>query len=32
MNALRAPVDELEMMVDKKVWPMPSYAELLFEV
>ena len=32
MNALRAPVDELEMMVDKQVWPMPSYAELLFEV
>ena len=32
MNALRAPVDELEMIVDKEVWPMPSYGDLLFEV
>ncbi len=32
MAALRAPVDELEMMVDKEVWPMPSYGDLLFEV
>ncbi|MDD3217872.1 MAG: glutamine synthetase III [Lachnospiraceae bacterium] len=32
MAALRAPVDELEMIVDKEMWPMPSYGDLLFEV
>ena len=32
MEALRKPVDSLEMMVDKKVWPYPTYADLLFEV
>lgn len=32
MAALRAPVDKLEMLVDKEVWPMPSYGDLLFEV
>ncbi|MDO4345732.1 MAG: glutamine synthetase III [Eubacteriales bacterium] len=32
MADLRAPVDELEMMVDKEIWPMPSYGDLLFEV
>ena len=32
MEALRRPVDELEMIVDKSVWPMPSYGDLLFEV
>ncbi len=32
MKELRAPVDELESIVDKKVWPMPSYGDLLFEV
>lgn len=32
MEALRAPVDRLEMLVDKEVWPMPSYGDLLFEV
>ncbi|MGN0482702.1 MAG: glutamine synthetase III [Lachnospiraceae bacterium] len=32
MNALRAPVDKLEMIVDKEIWPMPSYGDLLFEV
>ncbi len=32
MNALRAPVDKLEMLVAKEVWPMPSYGDLLFEV
>jgi glutamine synthetase len=32
MEALRAPVDELEMIVDKQAWPMPSYGDLLFEV
>jgi len=32
MAALRGPVDELEMIVDKEMWPMPSYGDLLFEV
>ena len=32
MSELRAPVDKLEMIVDKAVWPMPSYGDLLFEV
>ena len=32
MEALRAPVDKLEMLVAKEVWPMPSYGDLLFEV
>ena len=32
MAALRRPVDELEMIVDKSLWPMPSYGDLLFEV
>ncbi len=32
MDELRRPVDELEMLVDKKVWPYPTYADLMFEV
>lgn len=32
MEALRAPVDELEMIVDKEMWPMPSYGDLMFDV
>ena len=32
MEALRAPVDALEMIVDKEMWPMPSYGDLIFEV
>ena len=32
MAALRAPVDALEMLVDKSVWPMPTYGDLIFEV
>nr|WP_296155983.1 glutamine synthetase III [uncultured Blautia sp.] len=32
MDALRKPVDELEMLVDKSMWPMPSYGDLIFEV
>ena len=32
MDELRAPVDKLEMIVDKEAWPMPSYGDLLFEV
>ena len=32
MEALRTPVDKLEMLVDKEMWPMPSYGDLIFEV
>lgn len=32
MEELRKPVDRLEMIVDKDMWPMPSYGDLLFEV
>lgn len=32
MEELRAPVDALEMIVDKKVWPIPTYGDLMFEV
>ena len=32
MGELRAPVDKLEMIVDKEMWPMPSYGDLIFEV
>ena len=32
MEALRASVDKLEMIVDKEAWPMPSYGDLIFEV
>ncbi len=32
MTALRAPIDKLEIMVDKSMWPMPSYGDLIFEV
>lgn len=32
MEGLRAPVDALEMLVDKDVWPIPTYGDLIFEV
>lgn len=32
MANLRAPIDELEMLVDKEFWPVPSYGDMLFEV
>ena len=32
MGELRAPVDQLELIVDKEAWPMPSYGDLMFEV
>ena len=32
MAALRAPADKLEMIVDKELWPFPSYGDLMFEV
>ncbi len=32
MDELRAPADELEMIVDKEYWPIPTYGELMFEI
>lgn len=32
MEDLRTPADEAEMLVDKKVWPIPTYGDLIFEV
>ena len=32
MAALRDPADRLEMIVDKELWPFPSYGDLIFEV
>ncbi len=32
MDELRAPVDALELIVDKDLWPVPTYGELLFEI
>lgn len=32
MAQLRQPADELEMIVDKEMWPFPTYGELMFEV
>ena len=32
MENLRTPADKLEMLVDKQIWPFPTYADLLFEI
>ncbi len=32
MDRLRKPADELELMVDRKFWPFPTYGELMFEI
>ena len=32
MDALRYPIDQLELMVDKSIWPVPTYGDLMFEV
>ena len=32
MDELRVSIDKLEMLVDKDMWPMPSYGDMLFEV
>ena len=32
MDDLRTPIDELEMIVEKSFWPVPTYGDLLFEV
>ena len=30
MQALRTTADELETIVDARLWPLPTYAEMLF--
>lgn len=32
MNELRAPIDALEVIVEKDLWPVPTYGDLLFEI
>ena len=32
MNKLRAVADELETIVDKEFWPLPTYEDMLFHV
>lgn len=32
LDELRKPIDALELVVDKAYWPVPSYADLMFEV
>jgi glutamine synthetase len=32
MSELRAPIDALEVLVAKELWPVPTYGDLLFEV
>lgn len=32
MAALRKPADELEVIMPKELWPMPTYGDLVFEV
>ena len=32
MENLRKPIDELEVLIDKEAWPVPSYGDMIFEV
>ena len=32
MNVLRTAIDELEMNVDERIWPYPTYGDILFSV
>ena len=32
MQALRADIDAIEMIVPKDMWPVPTYADLLFKL
>ena len=32
MRDLRTPIDRLELIVDKAIWPVPTYGDLMFEV
>ena len=31
MEALRRPIDELELLVDSNLWPVPTYGELMYK-
>ena len=31
-HALRSPIDQLELLVSKEDWPVPSYGDLLFHI
>ena len=30
LDSIRSHIDELELMVDNQMWPLPKYRELLF--
>jgi glutamine synthetase len=32
MDSLRGAVDQLELLTDKDLWPVPTYGDLMFEV
>lgn len=32
MEELRAPIDKLEVIMDKDLWPVPTYSDLLYEL
>ena len=32
MDALRASVDEMELICDRETWPYPTYGDILFSV
>jgi len=32
MNKLRADIDALEMLVPRSLWPVPTYADMLFKL
>ncbi len=32
MDKLREPIDALELIVDKELWPVPTYGDMLFEI
>ncbi len=32
MEALRTPIDKLEEIVDKEIWPVPTYADMLYDM
>ena len=32
MRDLRRPIDKLELLVDKAIWPVPTYGDLMFEL
>ncbi len=32
MEELRSPIDRLELVVDDRLWPVPTYGQLMFEV